>query len=170
MKTAVIFAAAAAVLVGACNQQKAEPPADIRAFMMEHVQPTAQTYWSAVYYVSDEKGSREVYPRNDAEWKHTSDAAATLKSFGEKLKTPAFSQGKGADWQDFAQGLVDISAQAEQAALQKNRDKVFEVGASLYNVCSGCHQIYLTAAQKAAAEKVGAPNGTQNSNSQNIAP
>jgi hypothetical protein len=130
--------------------------------MLEHVQPTAQTYWNAVYFVSDEKGSREVFPRNDAEWKRVSDAAAELKSFGEKLKTPAYSQGKGTDWQDFSQGLIDISAQAEQAALQKNRDKVFEVGATVYNVCSACHQIYLTAAQKAAAENTGAQGVGEN--------
>lgn len=162
MKTGLIVAGLGAVLLGACNQQKPEPPADVRAFMLEHVQPTAQTYWSAVYFVSDEKGSREVFPKNDAEWKNVSDAAAQLKAFGEKLKTPAYSQGKGADWQDFSQGLIDISAQAERAALEKNRDKVFEVGANVYNVCAACHQIYLTAAQKEAAAKTGAPGLGEN--------
>jgi hypothetical protein len=38
--------------------------------------------------------------------------------------------------------MVDAGKQAEQAAKDKNVDKVFEMSGTVYNVCSACHMAY----------------------------
>lgn len=107
------------------------------------VQPEAQAYWQAVQYISDAQGSRQIVPQDDAEWKRTADAAARLKALGARMKQPDYAAGKGADWQDFAQGLVDAAVRAERAALSRKPDQVLEAGGTLYNVCSACHEVYM---------------------------
>lgn len=136
----------ATVALGACSRpQPAEPakPADVKAMMDQHIQPEAQVYWDAVQYISDDKGAREIVPKNAAEWNRTAEAARQLKSLGETLKQPSYAAGRGTDWQDFAQGLIDAATQAEAAALSHKPEKVLEAGGTLYNVCSACHETYM---------------------------
>lgn len=137
-----VGALALAALAG-CSGQKPLEPADVKAMMNLHVQPEAELYWQAVQYVSDEKGAREIVPQNDAEWNRTAEAARKLKALGETMKQPSYAAGKGADWQDFAQGLVDASGRAEVAALARKPEQVLEAGGTLYNVCSACHETYM---------------------------
>ena len=112
--------------------------------MLEKVQPTAETYWQAVQYISDEKGSREIMPQTDAEWERVAEAARQLAWAGEEMQQPHYAEGRGADWTAFAQGLVEVSHQAEMAAQSQDPAKVLEVGGTLYNVCSACHETYMT--------------------------
>lgn len=130
-----------------CSQKSPEPAnmADARAMMAEHVQPTAEIYWHAVQYISDEQGSREIVPQNDAEWIQTAEAARKLKELGEELKKPEYAASRGTDWKDYAQGLSDAAGQAEQAAKAHSPEKVLEAGGTLYNVCSACHEVYMPA-------------------------
>ena len=44
--------------------------------------------------------------------------------------------GDAGDLMAFAQGLIDVAKQADVAALHKNVDEVFEVGGTIYSVCS----------------------------------
>lgn len=144
MKAAILSGFVAGVfLVGGCQKKPDPPEVDMKTMMATAVQPTAQVYWNAVQYISDEAGSRKIEPKTDAEWQEVQQAAVTLKALGEQMKDPSYADGKGTDWQDFAQGLVDVSTIAEKAAKERSPDKVFEVGASIYNVCSGCHEIYM---------------------------
>lgn len=136
---------AAAMLLAGCSQEKAPPPVDVHRFMLEQVQPAAQIYWDSVQFVSDSSGEHEIFPRTDAEWKRTRAAALRLEELGAMMKTPAYTAGRNEDWQDYAQGLIDVSKLAAQAAADKNRDKVLEVGGTVYNVCTACHQTYLPA-------------------------
>jgi hypothetical protein len=144
-----IFVTAGALALASCNQ--GPPPVPIKDLMAEQVQPTAQVYWDAVRFVSDETGDHDIMPRTDAEWEKVRKSAEDLGKFGELLKTEAYTEGRAADWTQFAQGLVDVSKLAEQAAVEKNTDKVFEVGGTVYSVCSACHQVYPPAAEPGAA-------------------
>lgn len=132
-----------ALITAGCNREPETPPLDIKALMANHVQPTAEVYWNSVQYISDASGSRKIEPRTDADWARTQEAAAKLRQFAEQMKDPAVAAGLGTDWQDFAQGLADVSTQAEQAAKERNPDKVFQVGGAVYNVCSACHEVYM---------------------------
>lgn len=143
-----------ALITAGCNREPETPPVNIKALMANHVQPTAEVYWNSVQYISDSKGSRKIEPRSDADWARTQEAAAKLRQFGEQMKDPAVAADLGTDWQDFAQGLVDISTQAEQAAKERSPDKVFQIGGAVYNVCSACHEVYMPSPGGAAPTEV----------------
>ena len=142
MKTGLIAAAALAALLGACSQKAATPEKTVQQLMAQDVQPTAKIYWDSVQFVSDETGDHDIKPETDADWARTKAAATRLGEFAELLKTPGYTEGRNADWTQFASSLADVSKQAEQAAVEKSPDKVFEVGGTMYSVCSACHLVY----------------------------
>jgi hypothetical protein len=149
MKNRLIALAFWMTLVGGCDRKTDQPvangpQADVHELMVEKVDPAAKVYWSAVQYVSDETGHHEIRPRNDAEWTRTRQAAERVGQYAALMRTPAYAEGRGQDWQEFARGLSDIAGLAAQAAEAKNVDEVFELGGSMYNVCSACHQAYMT--------------------------
>lgn len=147
------WASASALALAACGSGDGNRAEDVGAsefvrahtiqqFMADVVQPTADIYWSSVQFVSDETGDHDIRPETDEDWLATRTAAANLTEHGNLLMTPLYAEGRGEDWLDFARGLVEIGMQAEQAAVAKDPDKVFEVGGNLYNVCRGCHTLY----------------------------
>ena len=136
-RTLTLFAISAAL--AGCQ---AEPKASVKEYMAGEVQPTAEVYWNAVQFISDEQGDHDIFPRNDAEWENVRQAAVRLGEMGAELKEPKYAEGRGAAWIDFADGLIEVSAQAEKAAADKSTEAVFEVGGTVYSVCSACHQAY----------------------------
>lgn len=142
MRTFSIALLGATALLGGCNQAAEKPAMTVQQLMAKEVQPTAEVYWNAVQFISDETGNHDIFPKDDAEWARVQAAAAKLGEHGKLLQTPGYTEGRGADWSEFAKGLVDVAALAEVAAKEKNTDKVFEVGGTMYNVCSACHQAY----------------------------
>lgn len=127
-----------------CNQ--GPPPMPIKQFMAERVQTTAQTYWDAVRYISDESGYHEYVPKTAAEWERTRKAAEDLQALAKQLQTEDYTEGRAEDWTQFAKSLDEAAQLAEQAAIDKDPEKVFEVGGTLYAVCRACHQVYPPAA------------------------
>ena len=140
-KSAFLTIAALALLAG-CNQGPAAPEKTVQQLMAEDVQPTAKIYWDSVQFISDETGDHDIFPKTDEDWARTKGAATRLVELGELLKTPGYTEGRNEDWITFANGLIDVAKLAEQAAEERNTDKIFEVGGTMYNVCSACHQVY----------------------------
>jgi len=128
------------LLVAGCKASA--PPETVQQMMKNKVEPTAQVYFNAVQYVSDETGSHDIRPQTDAAWEKVRKAAADLQDYGELLQTDAYTKGRNPDWTKFSQAMVDVGQQAEQAAKDKNPDKVFEISGTIYNVCSACHMVY----------------------------
>jgi cytochrome c556 len=157
MKT--IAALGAVILLAGC---KASQPAEtVQQMMKDKVQPTAQVYWDAVRYISDETGEHEIVPRTDADWEKVRKAAADLQEYGKLLQTDAYTEGRNPDWTKFSQAMVEVSQQAEQAARDKSVDKVFEVSGTMYNVCSACHQVYpATVGPEASGTPASSPTTT----------
>lgn len=146
-------AALAAFALASCNQG---PPAKpIKQLMAEDVQPTAEVYWHSVQFVSElvdgKVIERDIRPQTDAEWEKVRRAAVEIGGFGELLQTGSYTEGRGDDWKQFAQGLVEVSKAAEAAAAAKDPDKVFEVGGTIYSVCKACHDVYPPAEGPGAA-------------------
>ena len=135
------------LLLASCAEKPVDLPyGTTQQFMANKVQPTSEVYWNAVGAVSElidgEPVFREFQPETDADWQKVAEAAVSLRQYGEVLATPAYAEGRGDDWLDFAKGLQDVAKLAEQAAIDKDPEAVFEVGGTLYNVCSACHQAY----------------------------
>jgi hypothetical protein len=149
MITPVRFAILAfpALLLASCAEEPVELPyGTAQQFMADHVQPTAEIYWGAVGAVSELVDGEPVFtefePETDEDWEEVRLAAVSLREFGEVLASPAYASERGDDWLDFANGMQDVSRLAEQAALDKDPEAVFEVGGTVYSVCSACHQMY----------------------------
>jgi hypothetical protein len=136
-----MFAAAGALLLTACGQD-AEPEQSVKDLMAKEVQPTAKIYWDSVQFISDDTGDHDIFPQTEADWKKTKDAASKLGELAELLKTPGYTEGRNEDWTTFANSLGDVAELAEEAADARDTDKIFEVGGTMYNVCSACHQAY----------------------------
>lgn len=149
-RTLTLFALSGAL--AACGGEPAKP---IKAYMAEDVQPTAEVYWNAVQFISDETGDHEIEPKTDAEWEDVRQAAAKLADMGEKLKQPAYAEGRGSGWVDFANGLIEVAGKAEEAARARDPDMVFAEGGTVYSVCSACHQAYPAETPEGGADESG---------------
>jgi hypothetical protein len=140
------MAAATLALLGACSQDAEAPEQTIQQLMANEVQPTAEVYWGAVRFESvlenGEPVERDIRPETDEDWARIKAAATELGEHGELLQTPGYAEGRGEDWTQFSKSLVEVSQLAAQAADAKDPDKVFEVGGTIYSVCSACHQVY----------------------------
>lgn len=137
----------ASLMLSACNQAEEVPPLGTPQQMMANeMQPTADIFWGAVGAKSELVDGEAVFtewqPETDAEWEETHAAAVRLGELGAILKTPAYAEGRGDNWMAYSQGLVDVSAQAAEAALARDPDAIFEVGGTIYSVCSACHRMY----------------------------
>ena len=142
-----------------------EDVAGLADVMQAMVEPSAQTIWNSVSYTSDENGSQQNSPQNDAEWQHVRNAGVVLgesmslvasadRKAGHKLeKTPA-PVDAGTLPPEEIQRLIDGDPAAfakharltQQKALQviaavDARDpKALEAaGAELDQACEGCH-------------------------------
>lgn len=149
MRHKEIMACAASLALAACGAETGEAEHDtyIQAHstqeLMAHViEPTAQVYWKSSGYVVDETGEHDLTPTTDEGWLATRTSAATITEMGNLLMSPLYSEGRGDDWIEFAQALVKVGQQAEQAAIDRDGEAVMEVGGTVYNVCTACHQIY----------------------------
>ncbi len=136
-----------ALALASCGDEPVDLPyGTAQQFMANEVQPTAEIYWQAVGSVSElvdgEPVFREFEPQTDEEWEEVRLAAVKLREFGEVLASPAYADGRGDDWQDFSKGLQEAADLAEQAAADKDVDGVFEMGGTVYAVCTACHQVY----------------------------
>jgi hypothetical protein len=128
------------LLVTAC---KASAPAEsVQQLMKNKVDPASKVYFEAVQYVSDETGQHDIQPRTDADWEKVRKAAADLQDYGKLLQTDTYTKGRNPDWTKFSQAMVDAGKLAEQAAKDRNVDKVFEMSGTVYSVCSACHMAY----------------------------
>jgi hypothetical protein len=114
----------------------------LKALMANVVDPQAQIFWHSSGSVSDAKGEHDLTPTTDEGWAATRSAAATVTEMGNLLMTPLYAKGKGEDWIQLAQALVQTGMKAEKAAADHNSEAVFETGGTLYEVCSACHQAY----------------------------
>lgn len=142
-----LVALAATGFLAACGQAEEQPPLGTAQQMMANeMQPTAEVYWESVGSKSELIEGEAVFtewaPQSDAEWEEIHAAAVRLGELGEVMMTPAYAEGRGDDWMAYSQGLIDISAQAEEAALAQDPEAVFEVGGTIYSVCSACHRMY----------------------------
>ncbi len=158
IKKTIVALAGLALLAG-CGEKEPEM-ASVRDLMKDEVQPTAEIFWGSAGAVSDENGTKDLTPTTDEGWQKTRDSAVKLGELGKKLMEPQYSKDRGEAWIKLSQGLIDVSKLAEKAAADKSGDAVFEVGGTIYDVCTACHQAY---PQSEAPAAEGAPSDEQES-------
>ncbi|MDE2806396.1 MAG: hypothetical protein OXN18_14745 [Gemmatimonadota bacterium] len=133
------------VPLAACADQP-EPPAfvaaaDSRQLMVSVIEPAAEVYWDAVGVIMDEEGTHEIEPRTPEEWTAVENAAWVLAESGNLLLLEDRAQGRG-HWIAMSRSMIEVGRRAVDAAAAKDAQAVFDVGAEVYFVCTGCHAVY----------------------------
>jgi len=170
MKGMIVAATCAALLAG-CNKAEDKAPTfvkahDIKQLMATVVQPQADVFWKSAGSITDASGTIDLTPTTEEGWLRTRSAAATVTEMGNLLMTPQYADGRGEDWMQFSKSLVEIGIKAEKAAVDRNSDAIFEVGGTMYNVCTACHQVYPPAAGEIPQDAAG-NNATNAANAAN---
>ncbi len=142
------YAALTGVLLAAgCGDQPAPPVAPFELVLDDHqlmnwvLDPATDVIWGAAGEVITEAGVQDLAPVDQQGWDTVRNAAATVTEAGNLLMLPGRS--RGADWDEFARGIVLIGQRAIAAAEARDDQALFDAGGQLYNVCVACHQLYM---------------------------
>lgn len=144
----LVVALGTAVLAGCGPSAPPAPPfkpvADTKLLMQAVIDENADTIWEAVKTIITDKGTEEIRPKNEEQWKLIRDAAVTLTESGNLLMMVPRAKD-GDEWMKRSQELIDTGERAIRAAEAKNADQLFTVGGDIYQACSNCHQKYMDA-------------------------
>lgn len=134
-------------LVAACAETGDAPGfvavADSRQLMVSVIEPAAEVYWDAVGVIMDEEGTHEIAPRTPEEWEAVENAAWVLAESGNLMLMEERAQGRE-HWIAMSRSMIEVGKRAVDAAAAKDPQAVFDVGAEVYFVCTGCHAVYAT--------------------------
>ncbi len=145
------------ILLCGCTAE-AGPPfievADLPDLMLTVVDPAADAYWDAVGWIIDENGTTEIRPESPEEWEGVRNAAYQVTESGNLM----MMEGRAVDEPEFtafAQAMITVGRRAIEAAEAQDEQGVFDVGAELYAVCTGCHATYARETLRPNAETEG---------------
>jgi hypothetical protein len=137
------------ILTAACGSPEptpaptAQPVADVQQLMNTILEPAAESYWDAVGWILDLKGTTELRPRTPEEWDAVRNAAYVVAESGNLLMMEGRALDRG-QWLTLSQGLVDVGKRAIAAAEARDPQAVFTVGGDVYEACTACHARYAT--------------------------
>ena len=118
-----------------------EAVADGRQLMVSVIEPAAEVYWDAVGVIMDPEGTHEIEPRSDEEWEAVENAAWVLAESGNLLLMEDRAQGRE-HWTRMSRSMIEVGRRAVDAAVARDPQAVFDMGAEVYFVCTGCHAVY----------------------------
>jgi hypothetical protein len=113
----------------------------MKQFMNAVISHGAFEIWKRQGYISDEKGFRSLFPKNDEEWKEAEDSALRLAETSNLLLIP----GRRVEAQDWTDGVMDVRKAAlniATVAKTKNEDAFMNAGVELDQACESCHKRY----------------------------
>jgi len=119
-----------------------EAVVDTRQLMNWIIDPTADVIWGASGWIMTEEGDEDLTPTTQEGWDAVRNASATMAELGNLLMMPGHAQ-EGDDWIEFSQAITSTSRLLIDAAERKDSQAVFDLGATLYSVCTACHQHYI---------------------------
>ncbi len=143
MKTRRTHWLALPILLSGCMaaEEPYTPVANLQELMATVVDPAADFYWDAVGWIIDENGTEEIRPQSPEEWDLVRNAAFVVAESGNLM----MMQGRAIPEETFttyAQAMVDVGRKAIEVAEARDEMAVFDVGAEMYAVCTGCHATY----------------------------
>ncbi len=145
---------AAALALASC--QKAEPKVaydthlDMKEIMGHVVDPGAWAFWHASGDVETAQGTVSNLPTTEEGWEAAESGAAQVAEAGNLLLLPGYNRNEP-QWSEWVAKLQKAGFAAKDAAERKDKAAMFATGAEMYQVCTGCHAVYvIPAAIKAA--------------------
>lgn len=140
-RATLVIVAALMACEAPSDDDRFRPVADVQELMLHIVEPAAQTYWGAVGWVLDAEGERYIRPTTEEEWLAVENAAFMVAESGNLLMMAERSLDDDG-WVTMSQSLVDVGERALRAAEAMDEQRVFDLGAEVYYVCSNCHAAY----------------------------
>ncbi|MEC3951142.1 hypothetical protein [Sphingobium sp. HWE2-09] len=113
----------------------------LKQFMRDVMSHAATEVWKRQGYISDDKGVRSLFPKNDAEWKDAENAALTLSELTNILLIP----GRRVDEKPWTDGVVAVRTTALKLATlarKKDEEGYMVAGSELNEACYACHKRY----------------------------
>ena len=133
------------ILLAGCGSGTDEPPftlvADLPDLMNTVVDPAADVYWDAVGWIIDASGTIEIRPESPEEWEAVRNAAYQVAESGNLMMMRDRAVDEP-EWTVFSQAMISVGRRAIEAAEARDEQGVFDVGAEIYAVCTGCHATY----------------------------
>ena len=130
--------------LGARNAEQAPaaaPVATVKQIMQGIVAPASMTIYNAVSTTVTEKGTQEVFPRNDREWEVVGSSAVALVEAANLLQVGGRARDRG-DWPRMSGALAKAAMQSYRAAEKKDVEALLAAGEVLNNSCGSCHRNY----------------------------
>ena len=126
-----------------CSPKNDPPisPLTLQQLMGWVIDSNADVIWGSVKTITDINGTKEIFPKTDAEWESIRNSAATLVEAGDLLIAKSKNK-EDKQWVEFATRLSQTSMKALQATQDKNKDALFDAGGEIYNACKACHDKY----------------------------
>ena len=137
----------ASVFASGCGEPAPPPPpfkpvADVKLLMSGVVDPSADGVWASVAIDITAAGEAHKKPTTDEEWAVVRNHALMLAESGNLLMMAPRARDNG-DWMAFSLKLTDAAAEALDATIKKDADKLLLVGGLIYDACASCHKKYV---------------------------
>jgi len=132
------------IVVGARNAAKAPAPppvATVKQVMQGIVVPASTALYNAVSTTVTDKGTEEVFPRNDREWEIVGSKAMALVEAANLLKVEGRARDHG-DWMRMSDAMNTAAMLAYRATQKKSIEALLASGEVLNNSCDSCHRNY----------------------------
>jgi hypothetical protein len=140
-ESAATYASAGAVAASSNDTTPYYTDLTMKQFMNDVMSHSAFEIWNKQGFISDEKGFRSLFPKNDEEWKEAENAGLTLAELTNVLLVP----GRRVDEKPWADGAAEVRKAALKLAAiarKKDEDAFMEAGVGLNEACYACHKRY----------------------------
>ena len=115
---------------------------DMHDVMAHLLTPASEKIWNASGSIITKEGELSLAPTNQEEWNEVIFGAMVIMESTFILNRPDRAKGRK-DWVRFSELLEPIGKRALKAAENKDSEKLFAVGADLYQACVACHNVYM---------------------------
>ena len=119
----------------------APPVASVKQMMQGVIIPASATVYNSVSTTITEKGTDEVFPRNDQEWENVGSSAMVLIEAANLLKVEGRAKDD-TDWARMSDAMATEARQVFQATEKKDVEALLAAGEPLNASCDSCHRRY----------------------------
>src|SRR5690606_37770578 len=106
------------------------------------VEPAAEMVWDAAGYEITEAGERELFPTSEEGWLAVENGATIVAESANLLMLPGRALDDG-EWMRLAGDMAGQAMTVKEAAMAKDKAKLFDAGGALYQACVACHDKYV---------------------------
>lgn len=118
-----------------------ESAATVKQLMQGIVVPASAAVYNAVSTTVTDKGTQEVFPRNDREWEIVGSQAMALVEAAGLLKVDGRARD-GSDWMRMSDAMSKAAMLTYRATQRKDVEALLAAGEVLNNSCDSCHRNY----------------------------